>query len=240
MTSLWTDTPFVAFGPAHLIALAMTAAIAIFLAWLGRAFRGGPTQKWLSRTLAIVMLICVVSVESTLLLPQHFDVGRSLPLQICDLAWIIAVYALWTLRRWAFALVYYWGLSATVLAMATPDLKFGFPHFYFISFFLGHGSVVVAAVYLCWGVGLRPDWRLYRLTVVVTIAYTLAMYVVNEILGTNYFCANRKPPPGTMLDYFGPYPLYILVSALIALTAWAALTWPWQWLAKRKNPRKPQ
>ena len=100
--------------------------------------------------------------------------------------------------------------------------------------------MVVAAVYLCWGVGLRPDWRLYRLTAIVTIGYTLSIFVVNAILDTNYFCVNRKPLPGTMLDYFGPYPMHILVSALIALTAWSALTWPWQLRSRHQCRSRPK
>jgi hypothetical integral membrane protein (TIGR02206 family) len=235
MPWLWTDTPFVIFGPAHLAALGLTAVATILLAWLGHSLRGRPGEMWLSRALALTIFICAAGMQAVMLLPAHFIVGRSLPLQICDIAWMIAIYALWTKRRWAFGLVYYWGLTATVLAMTTPDLKEGFPHFYFLIFYLGHGAVVVAAVYLCWGVGLRPDWRLYRMAVVVTIAYAIGIFIVNEILGTNYFCINRKPPPGTMLDYFGPYPMHILVSALIALTAWAALTWPWQLLANRRK-----
>jgi hypothetical integral membrane protein (TIGR02206 family) len=233
MSWLWTDTPFVLFGPAHLIALALIAAAAILLAWCGRRLRGRPGQKWISRALALTILVCLGGMQTVMLLPEHFEVGKSLPLQICDIAGIIAIYALWTERRWAFGLVYYWGLSATLLAMVTPDLRHGFPHFSFLLFYVGHGAVVVAAIYLCWGVGLRPDWRLYRMTVVVTIAYAIGIFVVNTILDTNFFCINRKPPPGTMLDYFGPYPMHIAVCTLIALSAWAALTWPWQLLARR-------
>ncbi|HEY1786175.1 MAG TPA: TIGR02206 family membrane protein [Pirellulales bacterium] len=240
MPWLWTDKPFVLFGPAHLAAIGLSAAAGILLALAaralrGRTVRGQPAQQLLSRSLAVIMLIVVGAAQAIMLLPEHFVVGRSLPLQICDLAWMVAIYALWTNRRLAFAVVYYWGLTATVLAMLTPDLKQGFPHFYFLLFYLGHGSVVAAAIYLCWGVGLRPDWRLYRFTALVTIVYAVCIYFVNDLLGTDYFCVNRKPAPGTMLDYFGPYPMYILVSALIALSAWAALTWPWQLLAARRG-----
>lgn len=228
MSWLWSDTPFVLFGPAHLVALGLTAALAVGLVWIGRSLRGGPGSQRLSRGLALAMLLVLGVMQVVMLLPEHFVIGRSLPLQICDLAVPLAIYALWTSRRWAFALVYYWGLTATVLAMLTPDLKYGFPHFYFLAFYIGHGAVVVAAVYLCWGVGLRPDWRLYRLTVLVTIGYAVCIYFINGLLGTNFFCVNRKPPTGTILDYFGPYPMHIVVCAMIALTAWAALTYPWQ------------
>jgi uncharacterized membrane protein YwaF len=53
------------------------------------------------------------------------------------------------------------------------------------------------------------------------------VYVLNSLLGVNYVYLNDKPAPGTMFDHFGPYPMHVLLSALIALTSWAALTWPW-------------
>ncbi len=163
-----------------------------------------------------------------MLSPGMFVLRRSLPLQICDIGWMIGVYALWTKRRWAAATVYYWGLTATALAMLTPELPEAFPSFWFLMFFFGHAALVVMAVYLVWGVGLRPTWRLYRQTVMFTIGYALFVYGVNAVMGTNYFCVSRKPPPGTMLDYFGPYPMHVFVSAGIAIVAWAMLTWPWQ------------
>ena len=130
MPWLWTDTPFVIFGPAHLAALGLTAAVAILLAWLGRRFRGQPGQTRLGRGLALTILICLGGMQGVMLLPAHFIVGRSLPLQICDIAGMIAIYALWTKRWHRKRPVHYWGLTATVLAMTTPDLKQGFPHFF--------------------------------------------------------------------------------------------------------------
>jgi len=185
-------------------ALGLTTFAAILLAWWGHALRGRTAQAWLSRSLAVVILVFQGPMQLVMLLPAQYDVGRSLPLQICDLAWFIRDLRALDEPALGFRLGLLLGLTATLLAMLTPDLKHGFPSFYFLQFYFGHGPWSAAAVYLCWGRGLRPDWRLYRLTVVVTIAYAIGIFVVNEILDTNYFCINRKPPPGTMLDYFGP------------------------------------
>ena len=195
--------------------------------WVG-ACAGGLLERRLSRTLALVILAVQGSMQIECMLPARFALDGSLPLQLCDVAWMVAVYGLWTHRRWAFGIVYYWGLTATLLAMLTPDLHQGFPHFEFLMFYFGHASVIVAAVYLCWGVGLRPSWGLYRRTCLATLAYAAVIFLINALLGANYVYLNRSADPGTLFDYFGPYPMHVVISTLIALASWAVLTWPWE------------
>jgi hypothetical integral membrane protein (TIGR02206 family) len=224
---LWRETPFVLFGPAHLAALALCGVSAVGLACLGRRSRGLRRQLGTSRVLAALILLTQVPLQLESALPRNWDLRYSLPLHVCDVAWMIAVYALWTHRSWAFGLVYYWGLTMTFLAMLTPELRMGFPHFYFLMFYSAHGVVVVSAAYLAWGVGLRPTWRLYRMTLAVTAAYSAVLHLFNRLAGTNYMFLNGKPDNPTLLDYMGPYPVYLLIAVALAFLVWAAMTWPW-------------
>ena len=81
----------------------------------------------------------------------------SVPLQLCDVAELMAAYALWSQRHWAFVLTYYWGLVLSSQALITPDIGTpeegapDFPHHLFITFFTLHVLVVWAAIYLTWG-----------------------------------------------------------------------------------------
>ncbi len=236
---LWTREKFALFGPAHLATLAIVALVAIGFTLERRALSSERSRRQLDRGLAIVILIVQGGMTVVMFLPGMFDVCRSVPLQICDVGWMLGVYALWTQRRWAAAVVYYWGLSATSLAMITPELLEAFPSFWFLMFFFGHGALAAMAVYLCWGVGLHPNWRLYRQTIAFTIGYAVFVYFVNAVLDTNFFCVSRKPPPGTMLDYFGPYPTHIVIATGIAVTAWALLTWPWTGGRQEADPISP-
>ena len=49
-----------------------------------------------------------------------------------------------------------------------------------------HLLVVWAAVYLTWGLALRPDWRSYRTALLVTAGWVAAMFGVNALAGTNF------------------------------------------------------
>ena len=85
-----------------------------------------------------------------------------------------------------------------------------------------------AAIYLTWGRGMRPDWRSYRLAVVVTVVWAAVTFTFNRIAGTDYGFLNRKPSTASLLDVLGPWPWYVFVAATLVAIVWALMTWPWQ------------
>jgi hypothetical integral membrane protein (TIGR02206 family) len=167
------------------------------------------------------------------LMPGDYDIATSLPLQLCDFAWIAAIVALWT-RHWlATALVYFWGLTLTVQGIITPSLGEVFPDPRYFMFWGMHFATVWAAVYLTFGLGVRIDWRSYRVTVGITLAWAVLVMAFNAISGTNYGYLNRKPTVGTLLDLFGPWPGYVGVEVAVVAAVWALMTWPWTRAAAR-------
>lgn len=149
-----------------------------------------------------------------------------------------AVYALWTHRRWAVSLTYYWGLTLTTQAVLTPDLAAEFPDPVFQLFWAMHLLVVWAAVYLTWGVGLTPDWRSYRTALLVTAGWAAAMLGFNALAGTNYGYLNAKPPSASVLDLLGPWPWYVVAEIVVVVAAWALVTWPWVALDPSRATRR--
>jgi hypothetical integral membrane protein (TIGR02206 family) len=219
---------FVAFGLSHGVVVVLLAVVAGALVILGRRHRGTPTELPLSRGFAVVFAAFLAPVEVYSLLPGQWDIKYSLPLQLCDLAAMATVWALWSHSRTAFALTYFWGLTLTSQAFLSPELNGpDFPSKEFLAFFGMHSLVLWAAIYLTWGVGLRPDWRSYRIALLVTIGWAVVMFAFNHVAGTNYGFLNTKPTATSLLDVLGPWPLYLLSALLLVVTAWALITWPW-------------
>ncbi|WP_436498802.1 YwaF family protein [Actinokineospora sp. HUAS TT18] len=215
---------FAAYGPSHWIVLAVFAAGAAGLVVLGRVHPGRAP----SRVLAVLVLALQLSIQAYSLAPSRFAIDHSLPLQLSDLAGYVTAYALWSHRQWAFTLTYYWGLTLSVQALVSPALRGpDFPHITFIAFWGIHLLAVWAAIYLTWGVRMRPDWRGYRLAVVVTTAWAVTMLVFNSVAGTNYGFLNGKPAQTSLLDLFGPWPWYLLPEFLLVWGVWALMTLPW-------------
>jgi hypothetical integral membrane protein (TIGR02206 family) len=150
---------FQSYGASHLTAVALLIGGAVALVWFGRSRRGSTAAAGLGKGLAAAILLFTVPLQLVYLTPAYLSLERSLPLALCDLAWMVAVYALWTRRRWAVALTYYWGLSLTSQAVITPDLSADFPDPAFVLFWSLHLLVVWAAVYLTWGLRSPPRLR---------------------------------------------------------------------------------
>jgi len=151
-----------------------------------------------------------------------------LPLELCDAAMVLAVVTLLAPRWTAAEIVYFWAGSGTLLAMLTPELPWNFPRWEFVVFFGLHGLVLVAALVLVFGLGLRPrpgaPWRAFG----VTAGWAALVGLVNLALGTNFMYLRHKPLVATPLDWMGPWPLYVGVGAVLALVLFHALALPFR------------
>lgn len=218
---------FETFGLSHQAAIGLLVVGVVVLAWVGRRLRGTARAERLGKGLAVAMLVVTVPLQLLYFTPAYFDWEKTLPLQLCDLASMISVYALWTRRPWAVALTYYWGLTLTTQAIITPDLGADFPDPIFLLFWAMHLLVVWAAVYLTWGLGLAPTWPNYRVAVALTAVWAASLFTFNVLAGTNYGYLNAKPNAASVLDLLGPWPWYVVAEIVIVAAVWALITWPW-------------
>ena len=239
---------FVRWGGSHLAALGLIAIISALLVAVGRRVRASEScatslstspsagaEERHRRGCALVILLGQTPLQIYSMIPPNWDPASSLPFQLCDLAWMAAVVALWTRSRVAYGLVFFWGLTLTSQAFLSPVLQLDFPALEFIMFWFMHGVIVVAAIFMTWGLGMRVGWREYAITCAVTLAWAVIMMGFNALAGANYLYVNHKPPR-SILDHLGPWPLYVLVEVLVLAFIWALMTWP-SARALRRAPR---
>jgi len=214
-----------AFGPSHLVMLAVFA-VGLWPAYrLGVARRGHGAHDPVTRALAGLVAALGVGLAAYDVLAR-FDVGVSLPLHLSDLAWITAALALWTRSRLLVALTWFWGVL-TLQAVLTPSLGEDFPDPRYLAFWALHLLSLWTPVLLVLGARVTPRWQEYRLAFVVTLAWAVVVYGFNRLAGTNYGYLVRKPAGGSALDLFGPWPVYLVVAAVVLAGLWAVMTWPW-------------
>jgi hypothetical integral membrane protein (TIGR02206 family) len=222
-----TAERFQAGGAQHYALLVLFLLGAVGIVLLGRRQRGSDAARRTSRVLAVAIPCVTIPSQIYQLTPGAFDLGTSLPLALCDLAWMTAVWGLWTHRRLPVSLTYFWGLTLSIQGILTPSLGQVLPDPRFFAFWCLHFLVVWSALYLTLGLGIGPTWRTYRSTVVVTTVWAVVVGVFDAVVGMNYGYLLHKPGSGSLLDLFGPWPLYVLVSLGILVAGWAVLTWPW-------------
>jgi hypothetical integral membrane protein (TIGR02206 family) len=230
VTALAASDRFQAFSGTHWLLLGIFAIGLVLVPLWGRAHRGSDREQSARRGFALVIAAAFVTMQVYYQLePGGFDLGSSLPLELCDLAAFAAVIALWTRDRRATAFTYYVALTLSVQGILTPSLGQGFPSVRFFGFWTLHLLVVWAAVYLTWGLGHRPTWRLFRFTCLATLVWAVVAFALNTVLDTNYGYLNRKPASASLLDLLGPWPWYLVVATAVIVAGWAlVLTLPWR------------
>jgi len=218
--------PFVPFGAAHVGALACVALLAGLLVLLVRARPGLAASVRRALAAGIVGLL---SFELAVASREGWLSWKTvLPLELCDAALVLAVATLLRPRQTPAEIVYFWAGSGTLVAMLTPELPWGFPRWEFVVFFGLHGLVLVAALVLVFGLGLRPrpgaPWRMLG----ITAGWAAFVGLVNLVLGTNFMYLRHKPSVATPLDWMGPWPVYVGVCGIVALVLFHVLALPFR------------
>jgi len=205
-----TETLFHPFGPDHLIVLGITLAATV-LPVIARRHVTGRIDRWMRRVLALGLLLGGGSGWIAAWL-QGYPV---VPLNLCDLALLAAVWALLTLQPWACILVYFWGLGGSLHALLTPDLTTPFPGFWWFQFFATHAGIVLSAVYLTATNRVQPTLRSVIWIWLITNGYMATVVFINWRYGTNFGYLAEKPAHPSLLDYMGPWPYYLLAIEAI-------------------------
>ena len=205
-------------GPLHLALLAAIAAAAVGLAVLcrGRPQAAHPVRLALGWGLAGNELVWWGFRYS------HEGVHlANLPLQLCDLAVWLSVFACLRVIPWVVEFAYFAGLAGAGMALLTPDLWSPWPTYPAIYFFLAHGGIVIAVAVLVFGriCPLRRGavWRAYGLL----LGWAAITGGFNLLAKTDYMYLCRKPASASALNILGPWPVYLFTAAAVAL----ALFW---------------
>lgn len=224
-------------GPSHLSTLATTTVIALGMIAVARWSADPRTAKRLGWMLAIVLLVTHIVSIWWAVRSGWATATNLLPCHLCDWATAVAILALVSRDQLAYELTYFWGLAGTIQSMLTPDLDHDFPAIEFVTFFVAHGGVIVAALFLTFGYGLRPQRGALLRVFLWTNVYAALVMLVNVLTGENYGYLRAKPMNPSLLDFLGPWPFYILVLELLALLFFCILYVPFFFLDRVRRNR---
>jgi hypothetical integral membrane protein (TIGR02206 family) len=224
------DDSFQRFGLVHLAVLSAVPLSAAVLAWISR---GKPRTAAAVRVILGLLLLAIEVGWLFYLVGQYsWDLSYGLPLQLTDAIILLAGYVALTRNQTVFDVIYYWSLTAMPLAMITPDLDEAFHDIFTIVFFAGHGLAVVITLVLLWSRSLRPRPGSLALSLLMLNAFALFVFIFNRIFDTNYMYLIKKPEQPSLLDFMGPWPLYILACEAVALVLFWLLWLPYRTRAR--------
>jgi hypothetical integral membrane protein (TIGR02206 family) len=153
-----------------------------------------------------------------------WHVSHALPLELCSISLILAIILLWTRKLFIYELLLFTALLGASQAIFTPLLHFDFPHFRFVHFFYTHLMMIWVALFFTWVKGYRPTiWSVLKLLIFLNILLPIIM-AINKLVTGNYMFLNHKPTTGSLLDFLGPYPIYIFsmegLLIVLSLVIW--------------------
>ncbi len=210
----------------RLVTLGLIGALSFLIVTVCRRWPGRGTV-WLGYILALQLILYAIVTYAQIILAGEFSPAYALPLELCHWVMIACVITLFRPSRLASEIAYYWGLAGTLQAAITPDIGRGFPSWEFVLFFWSHGGVLLAIVFLIAGQRFRPEpgsmWRAFAALNV----YAVVAGCIDWIFGWNYGYLCAKPLRPSLMDYFGPWPWYLLSLEVIGILSFLLLYLPW-------------
>lgn len=209
----------------------MTGAVAAALCVTARR-RPGAWVNPVALGLAISLIVAEGAWILLLMIQRAWAPDVGLPLHLCDVATLLAAAALLTRRRTLVELTYFWACAGTLQALITPDVPQPYPSFVYFQYYLAHGLVVIAALFLVIGLRISPTRGAVIRSAVLTAGYAAVVGVVDAITGGDYLFLRHPPPTPSLLDLMGRWPWYLVASVALGTALFAGLNLPF-WLSRR-------
>jgi hypothetical integral membrane protein (TIGR02206 family) len=214
------------------------AAVGCVALCVGARRRPGKWEVVVAQVIGLALAGDAVAYTVGLIVQGTWSPKTSLPLALCNAGVLVAALACWWRIPLLVELTYFLGLAGTLQAVITPDLNVGFPHLVFFEYLVGHLGIVLAALFLVAGMGLRPRAGSVVRVFTITAAYTALVGLVDGLTGANYMFLRHPPGEWTVLRLLGPWPWYTVGAAGVGLVLLVLLDLPF-WRGRHDTPVTP-
>ncbi len=162
-----------------------------------------------------------------------YSLQTDLPLYLCSfMALFIFIFTV-TRRFWLFEVLLFWIIVGTTQGVITPDIEKGFPAFDYFRYWVVHLGLLIIITYAILVLKMKPNIRSVIRSFVTLQVYLIALMLINLMLDANYSYLNEKPVSGSILDYFGDWPSYVITVQLILIPAFLLIYLPFYLNRKR-------
>lgn len=201
---------FELFSTEHLLSIGGYGLFVFFLLFI--------SQFFIKKHFAWLISGAVIIIKSVELILRNGVYGETvlelIPIHLCNVTLILALIGMIFPSNKLFQIIFYWSLGA-ISAILFPDSRVAFPNFVGISFFLTHYFIIFVVLYQLIFLGYRPTLSGLFGSFICINVFAGIVFKINQILGTNYMYINYKPAFQSPLDFFGPWPHYIIIVEII-------------------------
>lgn len=217
-----TIEPFILFGKAHLITVFVMIIISVLLLVMCKK------SPRFAKNFKIYLLVSLIVQDLLYRLwggfYQGVDLTVALTLHLSSMSVILAIVLLYKYKQIWFDLLFYWGLLAVPQAIITPGISsYGFPHLRFFHILSIHMTVMVVVFYFLIIEKRKPSKISLKRSLIITHLYGGFVFCVNMVFGTNYMFIGRKSSASSIINFLGPWPIYIVYLDIILIVMFTVL-----------------
>jgi hypothetical integral membrane protein (TIGR02206 family) len=165
-----------------------------------------------------------------------FSIQEELPLHLCRLIALVLPFLVYTINTKWINTLYFLIVTGTLQALITADLQYIHPHYSYYLYWIFHITLLWIPVFIIMYLKIYPNFKDLIRAFIATNVYMIATLIINKAIGSNYFYTNHKPPGGTLLDYLGPWPIYIFVVEGLGLVLFLIAYLPFVHKKENRHP----
>jgi len=202
-------------------------------------YRSSKHHKWSSRQEGIArfitfVLICNVVTHNLYFLSLgDWRLKTNLPLQLCAMSELIAIFMLLTRSQFLYELLLCWSAGA-IHAFITPELTHGYGAIENTAYVVSHGGVILTALFANWSLGFTPRKNSWLKIFLYTQLTLPVIGGINYLTGANYMFLS-EPPAAKNPMIIGKWPWYIVSLEVIVLVHFFLFYRIHVWVAKVRD-----
>ena len=235
-----TAQEFAIFTIAHFAPIVLMLGVIFLIRWKRDTIRNWKHEETLRYILAFALIISDMAYYWRLVGMPSLGANpvENLPIGVCGWAVIFCSYMVIGKKQGLFDIAYFWLLSGSLFALATPTpLNFTGPtRFRYYQFWAEHTLGYIAIFYMIFVHGMRPTVKSAIRSYVALAIFAVIAYSVNTMIpGANYLYMARPESAPSVLDILPPnFALRVSIMAFAMVVMYAMAYLPW-YLKDRKT-----
>ena len=226
------NADFVPFSGQHILISAIVVVFGIILIYWAKK-QSEQIQFLTGNIIASSISLTVIFGSILNIYKQDFNYQEDLPLHLCSFLALVIPVLSYTRKYIYYEIFFFLILAGTLQSLITPS-DYNFLNFTFFRYWFVHSGLVLFMLYATFIYKMRPTIKSVFKSFVGMQFYMILMFIINYLLGSNYFYTNRKPDATTLLDVFGEWPQYIFVVELIVIPFFLLIYFPF-YLTRKKE-----
>jgi len=201
----------------HIAPICIAILFSVFVIRFAKQSSNSKIKVIVFNGLAIFVSLSVLTFHLYHICFESYNVKTDLPLYLCSLiALLIPIFSYYR-KYWMFEILVFWIIAGTLQGVITPDIAIGFPSLDYFRYWTVHLGLLAIIFYAVFVFEMAPKFKSIFKSFFALQLYVVFIVVLNFLLDANYFYLNQKPVSASLLDYFGVWPYYIIVTQLIII-----------------------